>query len=140
LPHVLLVEDDQNTREGLVEILSYEGYTVDTANNGREGIAAARPEVDIVVSDLRLPDLSGLQVVAAVKRVNSGAASIIMTAYTTPESYTAGKKMGIDFWLTKPLDIERLLSAVEDALLRVRQNLHCAQSVSDANVVARHAS
>ncbi|MFQ5753393.1 MAG: response regulator, partial [bacterium] len=83
---ILLVEDDVNTRTGLFEILTEEGYHVESAEDGADALKIMESGIiDLLLSDLRLPDLSGLELHEKVKRVHPELITIIMTAYSFPE-------------------------------------------------------
>ena len=111
---ILLVEDDLNTRLGLFEILKDEGYEVEVAEDGAEAVEKMAFEIDLVLSDLRLPDISGLQLHEKVKELRPEVISIIMTDYSTPELHQQAKDAGIFHWITKPLNIDHLLSIIRE--------------------------
>ncbi len=107
---ILIVEDDPNTRLGLGEILSDEGFDVHLAADAEIARSYNAQDFDIVLSDLHLPGKDGLELLTAMKRENPTLATIIMTAYSTTECYIEGRRLGVDAWLTKPLNIESLVS------------------------------
>ncbi|MFQ5706479.1 MAG: response regulator [bacterium] len=113
---ILLVEDDPNTRLGLYELLSEEGYEVATAENATAALEKICPGTDLLLSDLCLPDLSGLALHERLQRLYPTLPTIIMTAYSTPEQRQRARKLGVVSWITKPLDIERLLSKLRQVL------------------------
>ncbi len=111
---VLVVEDDQNTRSGLVEILTLEGFEVKSACDGRSALRTASSGMDILLTDLRLPDISGIDLVEKLQMDATAFVPIMMTAYGTPELYRRGEMLGIHTWLRKPLDIEELLRLLRE--------------------------
>lgn len=114
---ILLVEDDLNTRIGLQEILTEEGYQVESAEDGATAIDKMKSGlVDLLLSDLRLPDISGLKLHEKVKQWNPNSTTIIMTAHCSPDSQLQARELGVFSWFTKPLNIEALLSTIKKAL------------------------
>lgn len=116
---ILLVEDDVNTLAGLYEILSDEGYDVVVAENGETALEKFDAEIDLLLSDFRLPDMSGLELYAKIRQVNPEIKCIIMSAYGTSENYLKARKLGVWAWRIKPLDFDRLLSCLREALTAV---------------------
>jgi DNA-binding NtrC family response regulator len=114
---VLVVEDDAAMRELLVESLGDEGYTVLSAGGGREGIRKVREnEVDLVISDLRMPDLDGLDLVRELRAMSAPPDVITITAFGTIDTAIKAMKLGAFDYITKPFEIEQLLIAMERAL------------------------
>jgi len=105
--HILVVDDEASSRSGLERLLKQAGYTVDTAACGAKAleIAAQRP-ADLVVTDLRMPFMDGMRLVEKLR------------AFGDIASAVAAMRAGAADFLTKPIDIEVLLSAIERALLR----------------------
>ena len=84
MPNILVVEDKDSMRNMLFETLSEEGYRVDAASDGQKAIDLVRNKsYDLVLTDLRMPDIDGLQVLSQVKEVDSETSVIVMTAYGT---------------------------------------------------------
>ncbi|MCG8605042.1 response regulator [bacterium] len=114
---ILIVEDDQNTRLGLQELLVEEGYQVESAENGSAALQKLKSGlVDLLISDLRLSDTSGLDLCRKIKIDYPNLNTIIMSAYSTPESRLEAKELGVYSWFTKPLELDSLLSAIKKAL------------------------
>ena len=119
---LLFIEDDDGIRLALRLALEDEGYTVHEAVNGSEGLSAfAEHDVDLVLLDLRLPDLSGFDVCRAI-RAESIVPIIIITAQTDTHDMVAGLEAGADDYVTKPV-VPKELAARIRALLR-RVHLH----------------
>jgi DNA-binding NtrC family response regulator len=114
---VLVVDDERNIREGLAEALALEGHEVATAADGEEALAIlGREEVDLVITDLRMPKLTGDEL---LKRVNSewpAVPVIILTGHGTIETAVQAMRGGAYDFLTKPVDLERLGLLVKRAL------------------------
>jgi DNA-binding NtrC family response regulator len=114
---VLVVEDDSAMRELLMESLSEEGYTVLGAGGGRDGVRQVRTgHVDLVVTDLRMPDLDGLDMVRELRTLTSTPAVITITAFGTIDTAIKAMKLGAFDYITKPFEIDQLLIAVDRAL------------------------
>lgn len=119
-PNVLVVDDDRKITGLLQRALTYEGYDVAVANDGREGLtAAAEQPPDLVVLDLMLPGLDGMEV---CRRLRSGGdvPILMLTAKDAVADRVAGLDVGADDYLVKPFALEELLARVK-ALLRRRQ-------------------
>jgi DNA-binding NtrC family response regulator len=117
MPNILVVDDKDSMRNMLAETLSEEGHRVDSAENGRKAIDLVHNKsYDLVLTDLKMPDIDGLEVLTEAKNVDSGTSVIVMTAYGTIEdAVTAMKKGAFDF-ITKPFDTEHLCVLVNRAL------------------------
>jgi len=113
---ILIVEDDLHARDGLCELLSEEGYEVKPADSASAAMQSINPDVALILSDLDLPDSSGLELCETLKKRNPNLKSIIMTAYAPEDVYRRAKKLGINSWLIKPLDIDLLLRLIKQVL------------------------
>ena len=108
MPHVLIVDDDDNTRLALQEIIVAEGFTVSLAADVREGtIQLGRQIPDAILSDLRLPDGNGLDLLRSLDARN-GVEMILMTGHASVDSAVDALRMGIADYLVKPINIQRL--------------------------------
>ncbi len=111
---ILIVEDGAEMRETLSDILSDEGYRVKTAGTGKKGLALAKSEkFPICLVDLRLPDITGLEVVKRLKDINADTSPIIITAFASKETAIEALKAGASCYIEKPLNMAELLSAVK---------------------------
>jgi DNA-binding response OmpR family regulator len=116
MKRILLIEDNHNLREEIINVLEMEGFTVDTAENGRVGlehIAVERP--DLVISDLMMPDMDGYETLQAI-RGNPEFASLpvlMLTARDDDGCVSRAMELGADDYVTKPFRIPELLEAVE---------------------------
>lgn len=131
---ILLVEDREGMRQTLAQYLAADGHTVITAEDGREGIKKVREaRVDLVITDLKLPHKSGLEVLQAVKEHSPAVPVIVMTAFGTIETAVEAVKQGADDFLTKPIEPEQLLLRVGKALEKrrlVTENLFLREEVA----------
>ena len=114
---VLVVEDDAAMRELLYEALSDEGYRVELASGGRAGIARVKAGgIDLVVTDVKMPDLDGLDALQEIRTVEPTPHVIVITAFGSIETAIKAVKLGAYDYITKPFDIDVLTLGVEKAL------------------------
>ncbi len=110
---ILIVEDRASLRKMLEHALATEGYSVDVAGSAEEGAKRlAEGSFDLVLTDLKLPGASGLEVVKAARAAQPPAAAIVMTAYGTVGSAVEAMKLGAVDFLEKPVEIDELLRRV----------------------------
>jgi DNA-binding response OmpR family regulator len=115
---LLLVEDDQPLADALQSVLEASGYAVDRADNGEDGLYLGRSEeYDLVVLDLGLPRMGGLEVLEAWRGAGLAVPVLILTARDTWREKVLGLKAGADDYLAKPFHAEELLARLS-ALLR----------------------
>ena len=115
---LLIIEDEKITRISLSDILKREGYEVYSAEDGEEGLAtykSMRPEV--VITDLRLPKLGGMEVLQTVLSLDPRCKVILITAYATVDTAISSLKLGAFDYLTKPFSPEKLLSILRNISL-----------------------
>ena len=126
---ILVVEDEKEMARGLKDILEFEGYEVETAGNGTDGLQAVnRKEPDCIILDLMLPDISGYQVCEQVRQ-KLNTPILMLTAKSQDHDKIRGFKLGADDYLTKPFSLGELLARVM-ALLRRR-----SQYAQNADIV-----
>src|SRR5512144_892095 len=115
---VLVVDDERNIQLTLSRALSMEGYSVEAAGGGREALEkiAALP-VDVVVMDVRMPDLDGLSVLEKARETRPDLRVVIMSGHGSIETVRSAFKLGAFDYLEKPItEKEKLLVAVKNAL------------------------
>ncbi|PHQ90178.1 MAG: sigma-54-dependent Fis family transcriptional regulator [Idiomarina sp.] len=110
-----VIEDDPALQELLVEELEAEGYKV-TAWGSIEAFKKSVTSLDLVISDIRLPGLSGLSLLESLKNEDNSPALLLITAFGTVDQAVDALKQGADDFLTKPLDVEHLLLSVKRIL------------------------
>jgi YesN/AraC family two-component response regulator len=118
---VLVIEDEQQTRNVFVKCLTFEGFRAYGAGNGSEGIQLAQKyHPDLVVCDIMMPDMDGYSVLSTLRRSPLTAAIplIFLTAKVTMADLRRGMELGADDYLTKPCTIEQFLSAITSRLKR----------------------
>lgn len=118
---ILIIEDDETLRVTLQNFLVRQGYQVNAAETGATGLALAEQQpYDLVLVDLRLPDISGLDVISRMTSGSEDTVKVMMTAYPEVRTAVAALKAGAYDYINKPFDLEDLRSLVERAL-EVRQ-------------------
>ncbi len=118
-PTVLVVEDDEPVRFGMTTLLAQEGYLVLTAANGHDALATLRQPlsaIDVVVLDVHLPDVSGIDLCARLRELYPRLPVIVCTGEATPEEVAQLLHLGAHRYLQKPVSADELLATVEAAL------------------------
>ena len=118
---LLLVEDEPGLVITLTDLLSAEGYSVDTAQDGTTALAKASSEpYDLVILDVMLPGKDGLEVCRELRERGNNVAVLMLTAKTQLQDRVAGLKVGADDYLAKPFEPPELLARIEALLRRVK--------------------
>jgi DNA-binding NtrC family response regulator len=111
---ILIVDDEENARLGLSKLLSQEGYDVDLAANGTEALEILRrQQVNLVISDINMPDMNGIMFLREISRHFPSTNVIMITAYGGVESYLEAMNLGAFEYLHKPLRIGELRSVMK---------------------------
>ena len=121
---LLIVEDNHDLRNGLKDILSFEGYTVLGVSNGREALEQMMTVTpDLIISDIAMPEMDGYEFFEAVRTLPIGITIpfIFLTARGEREDIMKGKNMGAEDYLVKPVTRSELINAVQARLTRFRQ-------------------
>jgi DNA-binding NtrC family response regulator len=117
MPSILVIEDKDSMREMLSKTLEAEGYEVEVVGDGESGLEKSREKkYDVVLSDLKLPKMDGIEVLSSLKEMDSDVSVILMTAYGTIEKAVEAMKEGAFDFLTKPFDTDHLSVLVKRAL------------------------
>jgi len=115
---ILLIDDEEDMDWLLKKILNEAGYDVLTATTGKEGIEIFdmfHREIDVVILDLRLPDMNGWEILDDIKSSNPFLKVIIITAFGTPEVRKIAKEKRVWRFVDKPFKVEDMLKIVEEA-------------------------
>jgi two-component system response regulator PilR (NtrC family) len=116
-PRILVVDDERSMREMLQIVLRREGYEVLLAENGRAAIELLEREpVDILISDIKMPDLSGVDVLRAAKKIDQDILGIMITAFASTETAVEAMRLGACDYLSKPFDIDLLKMKVREKI------------------------
>ena len=127
---VLIVEDEENERTGLAELISSWGYRAETARDGQEGLdKASQWAPSIVITDLKMPRMGGIELLERLADHAQAMAVIMVTAQGTIDSAVQAMRMGAYDYVTKPIDTNRLRTILQNAsaLLGTRVELETAR-------------
>jgi len=114
---ILIIDDDDQLRKSFHKLLTEEGYKVENAASGESGLEKLKQSLpDLVILDIRLPGMNGLETFRAIHDIESKLPVIIMTAYGTTETAIEATKMGAFDYILKPFDIPDMLSVIGQAL------------------------
>ena len=114
---VLVVDDEASIREMLSIVLRREGHRVLLADAGKAAVDLLRREpVDILVSDIRMPDMNGVDLLREAKRIDPQVIGIMITAFASTESAVEALRLGAHDYLSKPFDVDELKVKVREAL------------------------
>ena len=118
---VLVVEDEEHIREGLVDILEGEGYEVTQASEGEEAISKfAESPPDLILLDVRMPKTNGYEVCRAIRERDRRVPIVMLTAKSEEIDKVLGLELGADDYITKPFGVRELLARVAAVLRRSR--------------------
>jgi nitrogen regulation protein NR(I) len=138
-PSILLIEDDSSTAASLQKVLCSEGYEVAVATRGDAGLEQAqRQSYDVVVTDLRMPGLGGLELVAQLHSAKPKQPIILMTAHGTTETAIEATKLGACDYLLKPFEADELLDMVASAVASSRlmsEPVKMGEATSDRSAI-----
>ena len=113
-PKLLLVDDDKNALDGLVKILTHDGYPVSGVLSGYEALnLLSKENFDIIVTDMKLPGMGGLSLVHEIRKKEESVSIVVVTAYSSVKTAVEAIKCGADDYLTKPINIEELKLVLE---------------------------
>jgi len=114
-PHILVMEDDLSVAKGLDMVLTEEGYEVYLAGTGALALEAFKQKrYDLLVADLRLPDMDGMEVIKKVKSQKPDTEVVVITGYGTSATAVEAMKLGAHDFLPKPFTEEQIKAAVDD--------------------------
>lgn len=136
---MLVVDDEKSVRDLLAEYLNEYGYEVTCAANGQDALKIYQQgHFDIILSDLNMAPMDGLELLNKVKEINSGAIFIIITGYPSITSSIEAIKKGARDYITKPFNIDEIRTKVERALLEksLQGRLKNAQGIVWALIIS----
>ena len=126
--HILVVDDDKNTRRLFRAVLENAGYTVSAASDGAEALELMDSEhIDLVVLDIMMPHMDGYEFTKALREVENNLPILMVSAKQLPEDKKKGFLVGTDDYMTKPIDEEEML-------LRIKALLRRAKIVNDRKI------
>jgi DNA-binding NtrC family response regulator len=134
MKNILVIEDDTTMRNGLVEILKEAGYNVDSAENGQKGLEKIREkDYDIVLTDLIMPVMGGMELLRNIKHFKPGTSVIIITAFGTIENAVEAIKVGASDYITKPFKIDEVQTKIRKIL--AEREFDTSPHLLDSNVI-----
>ncbi len=139
-PHILIADDEQIERQTLSDILRLEGYHVSTVANGEAAVDFVRMNpVDLLVLDLRMPGMSGLDVVKVVSRIQPDAEIILLTAHGSMESAIEALRSRVHDYLLKPASPAQIVDTIRRGLEHRNARLRARQSEEPEPTTQEHA-
>jgi len=109
IARILIIEDEADVRESYQDMFEFFGYEVDSAPNGREGVVKVTSnDFDIVITDLNMPEMDGIEVLKVIKKNKPYIEVIVITGYATLENAIKAMKIGAYDYFTKPIDLEHV--------------------------------
>lgn len=112
---ILIIEDDEEMRSLLKEFLDEEGYETDSVDNGSEAYRRLVKEAfDLIITDIRMPGLTGLDILPGVRKLQPEAFIIVMTAFGSEEVYHKVLEKGATAYLEKPIHLDHLRNLIQE--------------------------
>jgi DNA-binding NtrC family response regulator len=117
MSNILIIDDEKAIRKTLTEILSYEGYKIDEAGDGEEGLRRYREkEYDVILCDIKMPKMDGIEFLEKIKEANPDIPIIMISGHGTIETAVEAVKKGAYDYIAKPPDLNRLLITIRNAM------------------------
>jgi two-component system nitrogen regulation response regulator NtrX len=117
MSNILIIDDEKAIRKTLSEILSYEGYKIDEAGDGEEGLKKVREkEYDVILCDIKMPKIDGIEFLEKAKEANPDIPIIMISGHGTIETAVEAVKKGAYDYISKPPDLNRLLITIRNAM------------------------
>jgi DNA-binding NtrC family response regulator len=114
---ILVIDDDESIRKTITSILEEKGYTVDTAENGKEAIRKSKTKFyNLALIDIRLPDMEGTKLLTAMRETVPKMVKIIVTGYPSLHNAVEAVNKGADAYVLKPFNVEKTLKTIEEQL------------------------
>ena len=126
-PKILVVDDDLASVETTIDVLEREGYELHSASGGRQALnTLGKEDINVVITDLKMPDLSGIDLLKYIHESNPYTQVIILTGYGTIDSAVEAMREGAFYYLKKPIEMNTLRQTVKNALEKQLLFLHAA--------------
>ncbi len=120
-PRILIVDDDENSRESMDFMFARKGYETETAGTGQEALEKAQERsFNLALLDIRLPDIEGIELLAPLKEMHPDMAVILVTGYASLKTAVRAMNEGASAYITKPLNMDEVLAIVGEALGKQR--------------------
>jgi CheY-like chemotaxis protein len=132
---VLVVDDEQIVRDSCERVLTSAGYVVRTVSTGRDALAACRAErFDVMLTDLRMPDMDGLEIAKALSSEFPEIRIIVITGFPSQDTAEQARKIGVFDYIQKPLSPSRLAEATADVLMHPPRFTSVAYPIPELSV------
>ena len=132
---VLVVEDEAAIREGLIDVLVFHGYEVDSAAEGPEGLdKALTGRFDLILLDIMLPGIDGYEICDRIRAEDRHQPIIMLTAKSSDDDIIHGLKLGADDYVPKPFSVQQLVLRIEAVLRRSQVGLEQARTLSIGSI------
>ena len=119
---IIIIDDDESVRNGLVMVLEKEGYVVDTARTGKEAIEKSNVNFyNLALIDYKLPDMNGTDLLTSMKETTPKMVKIIITGYPSQGNAIEALNKGADGFMLKPFHVEAALSKIENHLKKQKE-------------------
>lgn len=135
--NILLVEDEEAIRKGLIDVFVYHGYAVDSASTGPDGLEKALSgKFDLILLDIMLPGMNGYDICNEIRARDRAQPIIMLTAKSSDEEIIQGLQLGADDYVAKPFSIAELVLRVAAVLRRSQSGVERARSITLAHEVS----
>jgi DNA-binding response OmpR family regulator len=116
---ILIIEDDDEMRALLRDVIEEEGYKIDSVNNGSEAFRKLVKETfDLIITDIRMPGLTGLDILPGMRKLQPEASIIVITAFGSEEIQRKAFERGANAYLEKPIHFQNLRTLIHDMFSR----------------------
>ncbi len=133
--HILVIEDEEAIREGLIDVLVFHGYEVESSATGPEGLEKALTgKFDLILLDIMLPGMDGYEICDRIRAEDRDQPIIMLTAKTSDEEIIQGLKLGADDYVPKPFSIQQLVLRIEAVLRRSQVGQEQVRTINLRNV------
>ena len=134
--NILVVDDENVARQSLADILKLEGYNVASAPNGQAAVEYVRTHpVDLMVVDLRMPGMDGLEVIQVVNQIAPDTEIVLLTAFASTDSAVQALRLRIHDYLTKPTAPAQVIASVKKGLARRAAKLEAKSGSGESNEI-----
>jgi DNA-binding response OmpR family regulator len=122
MKHILVIEDEEDIRKNIVQILGFEGYALQEASDGKSGLdLALNNDFDMILCDIMMPVMDGYEVLEKLKVQKNPPPFVFITALSGRTDFRTGMNLGADDYLTKPFTLKELTDCVKAQLLKNRE-------------------
>jgi Response regulator containing CheY-like receiver, AAA-type ATPase, and DNA-binding domains len=137
MAHILIIDDERVIRNTMKDILEFEKHTVETAENGKQGLALAKKDnFDLIFSDIKMPEMDGMELLNALKESEVDVPIVMISGHGNIETAVESIKKGAFDFIEKPIDLNRLLVTVRNAL--DKNNLLVETKTLKKKIAAKH--